>query len=836
MVFVKIPEAFTSQEGWKQARSNPTRFTASWAASHKVVLADAWGWVVDSPGKAGQQLHGKARLATKELASLLAVSGQGGVFIDAMRHAVATQVQWIAQSPGETATAYFERGVRMGAQLGLVTQGGRLGARNPRDASVAVARVWCFPHVPPSWGPTQVTDVLASAFDDVVLLHHRRMGKERIYRFRAKHKFGDKDIVPLQVATDDGAGADTITMWATLAPPTPPKGKKQVLRQASVPFFAPREAALAPKATSVKQPAVLDSQGKETSPASVRVLSQREVPAKCKVVPIDKDGSCLYRAVARGLKWLSGSKATDFCHRDLRARAIEHIRRHRAEYEAEWDGQGPTLEKLRAEAKPDEDPFAKYLDLAAHESAYASIFEIKALSRLYDTCIIVIPQDGSFATMSFKDHKRKKAIALWYTPKHVDLLLPEQEGQSYPPDLFVACQGTVVDLRAGGRNAPSLSSGAWTRASNAPAATCSKGPSRKRACSRADSIWTRASNALSSCSAAPPAAPHIESHAYRSAAATADVAKTAWAEARAGLPSSASACSSAAAVHSASVDDFEPVPEPPVEARPCKRKVAFRSPQGADIKFKGLFQCDLCPFRKVEPDARKLIVARYNHLVRRHEGQGISKIRPAPVLTKRARKDDYLWRCPVCKAGLLKDDKADWNAAAIQRFRTEHRVQKHPEIAPKEWTRMLHCHSTTSTKRAKNRASILNRRVAKLTSSDQPPHFVPFLLPRPRSREKPRPGCWNKQAHVKVGFMSVWKCTRCGDLARRNQDFKRHAGDVCPKPPSDAVRQRRLKALAKLQPLANPTLLGFSAAQIQDIFASARRALEDKPLAPSSHF
>ncbi|CAE7947733.1 unnamed protein product [Symbiodinium sp. KB8] len=122
VVFFKIPEAFISQEQWKQARTNPARYAASWSASHKVVLADTWGWVAESPAKAGQQLYGTARVASKELTSLLGVSGQGGVFVDALRHAVATQVQWLAPSTGESSLAYHERGLRMGSKLGIVTQ------------------------------------------------------------------------------------------------------------------------------------------------------------------------------------------------------------------------------------------------------------------------------------------------------------------------------------------------------------------------------------------------------------------------------------------------------------------------------------------------------------------------------------------------------------------------------------------------------------------------------------------------------------------------------------------------------------------------------------------
>ena len=200
----------------------------------------------------------------------------------------------------------------------------------------------------------------------------------------------------------------------------------------------------------------MDEHGKETSPAQTRALHQREVPTGCQIIDIDKDGSCLYRAVAKGLTWLSGKKQTEHCHRDLRARANAHLRRHKPQYIDEWDGYGPSLERLAADSPSKAEGFDRYLDLAEKESAYGSVLELKALSRLYDVCLMVIPRDANFGTMVFKEAKAHKhiAIVLWYAPKHIDLVMPAALTEHYPEALFTGCTGQVVDLRAGGRSGP----------------------------------------------------------------------------------------------------------------------------------------------------------------------------------------------------------------------------------------------------------------------------------------------------------------------------------------------------------------------------------------------
>ena len=117
---------------------------------------------------------------------------------------------------------------------------------------------------------------------------------------------------------------------------------------------------------------------------------------------------------------------------------------------------GPRWSAWQPKAHPRPKVSTSTLDLAEKESAYGSVLELKALSRLYDVCLMVIPRDANFGTMVFKEAKahKRRAIVLWYTPKHIDLVMPAVLTEHYPEALFTGCTGQVVDLRAGGRSSP----------------------------------------------------------------------------------------------------------------------------------------------------------------------------------------------------------------------------------------------------------------------------------------------------------------------------------------------------------------------------------------------
>ncbi|OLP97801.1 hypothetical protein AK812_SmicGene19839 [Symbiodinium microadriaticum] len=230
VVSLRIPEAYLSADKWKGFRTNPTRAIAKWAAS------------------------------------------QNGGVARPLRQTI------VREGTDEPPSAYHERGLRMSPLLGLVAQGGRIGARTTRDPAQAIARIWNFPHVPGDWGPEEVKAVLAQAFDSVTLIHNRRTGREFLYRFRGTHKFGDKDVVPLQATVDDGtATPGEMTLWAQVAPHRPQGNKQHFLKPAPVPLLPTTASPLDGKLVKAHQPAVLDDKGKETSPAQNRALNQREV-------------------------------------------------------------------------------------------------------------------------------------------------------------------------------------------------------------------------------------------------------------------------------------------------------------------------------------------------------------------------------------------------------------------------------------------------------------------------------------------------------------------------------------------------------------------------------
>ncbi|OLQ11591.1 hypothetical protein AK812_SmicGene4477 [Symbiodinium microadriaticum] len=141
VITIRVPADFCAADKWKTFRANPTKAMATWAAEQKVVLMDSWGWLEETAHKQSRQLFAKARLATKEVTSLLAASGCNGVFLDPPR-----QVQWLARGPEEPDAAYLERGLRM-ADTGAQT--------------------------------TSRLTVLNQAFTEVVLIHHRRKGQKQ---------------------------------------------------------------------------------------------------------------------------------------------------------------------------------------------------------------------------------------------------------------------------------------------------------------------------------------------------------------------------------------------------------------------------------------------------------------------------------------------------------------------------------------------------------------------------------------------------------------------------------------------------------------------------------
>ena len=326
VVYFKVPKVYLSEEGWKKFSSQPARAAAAWAASHHVALADSWGWVKEKPkgSKSGVQMFGLARLAIADITSLMAMSGQGGIFVDAPRDVVRSSVEWL-EKPNPQLRCW--RGL-----LGLL----RLWVLPRREGALACANPLPKTRLRSECGRSRVCpqtgarrrSARSTGFDKVTLINWRRQGTEYTYRLRGTCKEGDRDLVPLVASLTDAAGAAfDLTMWASVAPTKVAVATRRMVKQGAMTSVELGASILQTKPVQVSVPPELDEQGKEISPAKKIAAEHREIPRQRELHKMPTDGACFFHAVAKGLHWLSGPKKTEFCHRQLRARVVAHLKK-----------------------------------------------------------------------------------------------------------------------------------------------------------------------------------------------------------------------------------------------------------------------------------------------------------------------------------------------------------------------------------------------------------------------------------------------------------------------------------------------------------------------------
>ncbi|CAE7226914.1 unnamed protein product [Symbiodinium sp. CCMP2592] len=770
VVYFKVPEMYMTPDKFKHWKNNPSRAASSWASSHQITLSDTWGWVEEQQaGKQGLQLFGIARLLDSELSSLVAVSGRDGVFVDVPRGKLVSTVQWLA-----------------------VTKG-------------AVPRVWNFPHVPASWGQKEVLQVLDQSFKDVALIQHKRTGAEYLYRFRATLKHGDLDLVPLSAIVESEPGKDNeITLWATVAPYKPKQAKQRPLRCAPTPCLAKEKPALEPQSVKIQVPAELDDDGKEVSPAKHVAASHRQIPSGCDLIETPKDGACLFHAIARGLHWLSGPKKTEHSHRDLRARCVEHLRKYASQYIGEWDGHGPALQKLRENAASPEDAFEEYLKLIASESAYASTIELKALGRLFDCHILVIPRDGNFSAMSFHAQQRKRRLVLWYTPRHIELLLPAKDAKDYPEEVFSVTSGAVVDLRAGGDDVSQCSGTVWTACARSNRSKASRSSSVK-----AGTVWT-VTNASSRKTA---------SSLKRARGAAATV----WSR----------AVSSGASVHSQMPalpecdDDDAPQPERlhhASRALPQSALVMARRNRGRAFPD-GVAKCRLCPFRRKCADPVKAYAAYQRHFLDSHPGEklGLAPARKASCVRDLADGEGAYWRCKRCQAGISTADAARFGKDSLCRFRREHKTQAHPRVSWAVWNKEAKSHSATkwASKISVTRNNAQKAKLLPVLRELEAQDFDAFGWPRQAGKDT------NTVDKYPLRICPAWVCRKCrapcpsAEIARKHRSVK----GQCPSRTAKARAWIRLRSLAANKKLHDAAPASVRKEQGELAFAAAEKAL-----------
>ena len=387
----------------KEFKGGAERACIKWASSHHVQGIDVFGWIEEQVKQGGgTQIFGILRVPAADVSTLLGVSGQHGIFAEpAKRDTCRMRVDWIPRlTKVESNATYLQRALRGASNLGLAVFGNRIAWRFPVVPG-EVLPSWCIENLPSDWRAHEVDQLLAQGFKDVTILSHRLVRGTQRYRFRAVCLAGDKDLVPVNAATDSGS----ICLWATLAPTRAFESKQRKLTRKPVPVIAHERTALEPQPDISKDSETETTEDGKTLPRAKHPRgSARVVPSHLSKVDNPKDGNCAFSSFAQALQWLSKDGKKEYSHLELRTRVVSHLKKHKAEYEAEWDGIMPDGSK-----NPN---FEDYLAATASAGSYASELELRALGRIYDTRILVLPADEAFKPMAFHTSHIKRLVVL----------------------------------------------------------------------------------------------------------------------------------------------------------------------------------------------------------------------------------------------------------------------------------------------------------------------------------------------------------------------------------------------------------------------------------------
>ena len=467
VLFVRLPRIF-SEALWKSWRQAPSKGMMGWAAKYQLPLVDTFGWKEQRTDQGIEQLFGLIRADKAKLPAILKRSGTEGVFIEPSRQDLSTRVEWLPTAKEESHSDYLERACRERGELGLATCGRSLGLRHNLQNSDRVQRHWVLQGAPLAWGTAEAQLVLQGSFADAVITKFTRNRQGKTFHFKAVAQFeANKDILPISASYD----GSEITLWACWQTPRHGQLKQRNLRAEAVPHVEPP--AFFPHQAVVAAPAVeKDADGKEV-PAAKRPRSQdsvRTIPKDLALEAMPRDGNCVFSTLAQGLQWAtSGTKSpVRLSARELRARIIEHFKKHTDHYAALHDG----LDPVTPDAKCD---WPAYLEKMEKDGTYGSALEVKAFSRLFNCRVIIIPEFAAVPCESFHSQAKDRVVVGWLSGdpvSHMDLLIPAKSKDTdatpktcpYPPGVLDIRAAPSYVYRVGGK-ASSAAGTVFTEAS-----------------------------------------------------------------------------------------------------------------------------------------------------------------------------------------------------------------------------------------------------------------------------------------------------------------------------------------------------------------------------------
>ena len=525
----------------------------------------------------------------------------------------------------------------------------------------------------------------------------------------------------------------------------------------------------------------------------------------------------------------------------------QHYLKHMETYSALWDRELPNGQQGSS--------FEEYIEAVARPTTWCGLLEIRALSRMYDCRVTVVPRATTEPVFSVKPSQKQRIVVLLFTGIHFDALLPEA-GKPLPKQIKeVVTEPPKVPMRGGGGSRCTV----WTDDS------CSRRSSGKRS---RQTVWTvaqapskRQASAAPSCAAASAAELQGRSAKVKARAKTptetrsvakrprsvftdaANTSKHLRAQSPRSFPTAVARRTQVPgqvqeAVSDATVGDLSDCDQQALEtdgpAVPRKlRKCAYRPvcPMPSDK----IFRCKLCPFQKQVAGPESYKQLHHKHYRIYHGGEGLpGKFRGFAVKRLTATDGKAFWKCPLCKQGISTQVRDQITRHIFADMRNRHREQRHAQVPIEEWRRLM----SVPNKGPKNIAEHKNRaRALKLNSRVseqlQKPKYdgklTMFLWPKARRHK-------GKQSIRTISFEHAWQCKKCGRCTKVQEQAKQHASGRCPKALSD-TKKRRLAQLREARAWANKHCEPQERQQVLKTIDAAHKALqEESTSSPSQGF
>ena len=194
-----------------------------------------------------------------------------------------------------------------------------------------------------------------------------------------------------------------------------------------------------------------ESGGVRESPAKKRAKAQ-PLPDGVTKVPNEGGGDCLFHSISHSIEFTDNQKHH---HRQVRAAAVSHLKRHSDKYACFWDNKDPT--GVDMEVSDRASAFQKYLGLVEKVGAWAGNLEIAALASTLDRPIYIIHETGQI--YGFNQEGSQKDLWIWYSRAqghYESLQVPPEIALTLRTKALIAKpQGGRQECRGGGKT-PSL--------------------------------------------------------------------------------------------------------------------------------------------------------------------------------------------------------------------------------------------------------------------------------------------------------------------------------------------------------------------------------------------